>query len=137
MSFITENPHEESIDDAVEKEFDKLNDEVVHLTNGKAKVVFSEMSEEQVRTYFKESKEESYFVDLKYSLTKDGVLHRFRNRFACVSYNATLPAVVKNLLLEDSEEKICENDIELQNFIKEVANSKSFHRSLHRAGWKT
>lgn len=136
MSFIKKSPQENIVEDAVEKEFDKLNDEVVGLTNGKATIVFSEMSEEQVRTYFKKPKEESYFVDLKYSLKKKGSLHNFRNRFACVSYNASLPVVVKNLKLENAKEQICKSEQELQNFIKKVTNTKSFHLSLHRAGWK-
>lgn len=137
MSFITESPQEENVEDVVEKEFNRLNDEVVGLTNGNATIVFSEMSEEQVKTYFKEPKEESYFVDLKYSLVREGVSHNFRNRFACVSYNATLPVVVKNLMLEDAEERICETEDDLQNFIRETANTRSFHRSLRRAGWNT
>ncbi|MBR2090037.1 MAG: hypothetical protein IJ905_06685 [Fibrobacter sp.] len=136
FSILPESIKDESLnEDLVAKEFDTLDSEVRSFTEGRASVIFVPMSDDDSRVYFKEKKDvECYWVDLKYVLKDDkGQEHRYRNRFAYISYNATFPVAFGSPLQEDKEVRVFSHQEELQSALKEVVSEKSFVRSILRA----
>jgi hypothetical protein len=134
MFFIDQASIKTAEPDRVAEEFDNLNSDVSSITQGNGEIVFSQMSEEQIASWFDNPKEECYFVDFLYKRRESGFTKKFRNRFACISYNATFPVIVKSTIAgENAKSIICNNSASLKKFIKNSVHSKSFILSLKRA----
>lgn len=127
--------NEDLNEDLVAKEFDTLDAEVSSFTENRASVKFVPMSDDDARVYFKEKKDvECYWIDLKYVLKDEQEQeHRYRNRFAYISYNTTFPVAFGSPLQEDKGVRVFSNQEELQSALKDVVSEKSFVRSILKA----
>lgn len=130
---------DEEIRDEVMDEFTKLKNAIKVVTDNKASLRFSYMSQDDASTYFKCPGTENYYVDLVYTIDEiDGEnteKRKLRNRFCCISYNGTIPVSIVDLKKPDgeSEPQSFSQISELHNFLNVLIQYDSFRKSLIRA----
>jgi len=128
---LKENPSE----DGVMEEFNKLNQTVEKLTEGRGKIHLAPMTDDEAVAYFRKYKQDlSYYAYFRYVLyDPNGKKYLFRNRFACLTYSDTFPVWIIDLKDANQKTRRFIDASGFHDYVKAIVNKKSFIRSLQRA----
>lgn len=121
--------------DEVMEEFKNLNKTIMSITKGNGRIHAIPIAEDEADSIFEGNRlDTSFYIVFRYSVPDDKkILHWYRNKFTCVSYNETFPVWILDLKNDDADLQKFEDKESFHNFIKKMVNKESFLRSLRRA----